>query len=100
MDLGTCRRHDLFVTTPDNKPIDDFQIVEFNFEKTPLQIELEKLYNEDNNIIEDSNTKLITMLNVDTGEVIESKVEDIKQAFGNDEQTKERLKNVSLGDML
>lgn len=100
MDLGTCRRHDLFVTTPDNKPIDDFQIVEFNFEKTPLQIELENLYNEDNNIIEDNNTKLITMLNVDTGEVIENKIDDIKQAFGNDAQTKERLKNVSLGDML
>lgn len=100
MDLGTCKRYDLFVTTPGNEPVEDFQIVEFNFEKTSEMIELEKYYNNDIESSEENRDKLIDMLDIETGEVIESKVEDIKQAFGNDEQTKERLKNVSLGDML
>lgn len=100
MDLGTCRRHDLFVTTPDNKPIDSFQIVEFNFEKTLEMIELEKHYNDNIDTSEDNADKLISMINLETGEVIEKKIDAIKEAFGGEKETKERLKGVSLGDML
>ncbi len=101
MDLGTCKRYDLFVTTPNNEPIEEFQIVEFNFEKTPEMLELEKRYNSNIDFSEEDNTdKLISMINLETGEVVEKKIDAIKEAFGNDEQTKERLKNVSLGDML
>lgn len=100
MDLGTCRRHDLFVTTPDNKPIDSFQIVEFNFEKTLEMIELEKHYNNDIDMSEDNADKLISMINLETGEVVEKKIDAIKEAFGGEKAIKERLKGVSLGDML
>ena len=100
MDLGTCRRHDLFVTTPDNKPIDSFQIVEFNFEKTLEMIELEKHYNNNVDMSEDNADKLISMINLETGEVVEKKIDAIKEAFGGEKAIKERLKGVSLGDML
>lgn len=46
-DYGTLRRKDLFVTTPNLKPISDFQLVSFFTEKTEEEIELEKRFNED-----------------------------------------------------
>ena len=100
MDLGTCKRYDLFVTTPNNEPIEEFQIVEFNFEKTPEMLELEKRYNSNIDISEDNADKLISMINLETGEVVEKKIDAIKEAFGGEKATRERLKGISLGDML
>ena len=40
------------------------------------------------------------MINLETGEVVEKKIDAVKEAFGGEKATKERLKGVSLGDML
>ena len=100
-DAGTCKKYDLFVTTPDNKPIESFQIVEFNFEKSEHLLEIENYYNDTKTEVGDNSDKLIAMINASTGEVeIEKTIDNVKEAFGNAAARKERLKNVSLGDLL
>ena len=95
-DLGTCRRYDLFVTDPSLKPIDDFQIVDFVQEKTQLQEDLEKLYNtgEVTDIMEDHMVE--TFSNI----LPESLLEDVNKAFGDAQDRKERLKGMSLADLI
>jgi hypothetical protein len=95
-DLGTCRRYDLFVTDPSLKPIDDFQIVDFVQEKTQLQEDLEKLYNtgEVTDIMEDHMVE--TFSNI----LPESLLEDVSKAFGDAQDRKERLKGMSLADLI
>ena len=63
-------------------------------------IELEKHYNNNVDMSEDNADKLISMINLETGEVVEKKIDAIKEAFGGEKAIKERLKGVSLGDML
>lgn len=94
-DLGTCRRYDLFVTDPSLKPIDDFQIVEFIQERTQFQEDLEKLYNtgEVTDIMEEHMVESFSV-------APESLLDDITKAFGDVQDRKEKLKNVSLADML
>lgn len=46
VDLGTCRTYDLFVTTPNLKPIEEFQIIDFITDKTQEELNLEEFYND------------------------------------------------------
>ena len=46
VDLGCCRREDLFVTTPNMKPIKDFKVISFETTRFKDYSDLCKLYNE------------------------------------------------------
>lgn len=88
-DLGTCRKYDLFVTTPDLKPIEDFQVVDFIQEKDSTLEELENKFNEGieemveiQEISEEDPTSLLT---------------DIHEAFGS---IKEQVKGKDFSDYL
>jgi replicative DNA helicase len=96
VDLGTCRKYDLFVTTADMKPIEDFQIVEFIFKKTEEMKRLEDFYND--GVVDDAMAEsLLNMID----EVTPASVSDsIEEAFGNAKERKERLKNMDWGDYI
>lgn len=96
MDLGTLRRHDLFVTTPDNKIIEEFQIVDFKIERTKEMDELEELYN--NGVVTDEHAQ----------ELISSFVEkyptqfadDIEEAFGNQQERRKVVHEMDFDDLI
>lgn len=94
-DLGTCRRCDLFVTTPDLKPIDEFQIVDFVEEKDQEQIDLENYFNEG---------FISQEVVLDLLENVASRAEDIDlrdeviEAFGDLETQRERVKSKGFDD--
>lgn len=44
--MGTCRREDIFVTTPDNKPIEDLRVIDFEQNKSEELLALEDFYNQ------------------------------------------------------
>jgi replicative DNA helicase len=96
VDLGTCRKYDLFVTTADMKPIEDFQIVEFISKKTEEMERLEDFYND--GVVDDAMAEsLLDMID----EVTPASVSDsIEEAFGNAKERKERLKNMDWGDYI
>lgn len=97
IDLGTCRRYDLFVTNPSLEAITDFQVVDFVQEKTQEQIDLEKLYNE-GEVTDLMEEHLIQNFSSDIAP--ESLLDEITSAFGDAQDRKEKLKNVSLADLL
>lgn len=96
-DLGTCRKHDLFVTTPDLKPIEDFQVVDFVQEKTKEMYDLEKEFNDgqDNN----NNDELLSILDESPLENVELE-NKIEQAFGNIHEHKARIVDKSFEELL
>ena len=95
-DLGTCRRYDLFVTTPAMEAIDEFQIIDFVQDKTQEMIDLELLYNEGEvtDLIEEN------LLQNLSEEMPESLLSDINKAFGDANDRKEQLKNIGMGELL
>lgn len=96
-DLGTLRRQDLFVTTPDNKPIEDFQIVDFTFSKTAEMVELEELYNE--GVVPDQMVEqLLTKLEIENQN---SKLFDaVQNAFGNEQERRKQVHEADFADFL
>lgn len=96
-DLGTCRRYDLFVTTADNKPIEEFQIVDFTTEKTDEMKELEDFFN--TGLVSD--TVAENLLN-NINEVIDntSLTNSIEEAFGDIRETKIRLSKKTFEELL
>lgn len=95
-DLGTCRRYDLFVTTPAMEAIDEFQIIDFVQDKTQEMIDLELLYNEGEvtDLVEEN------LLQNFSEEMPESLLSDINKAFGDANDRKEQLKNIGMGELL
>lgn len=90
-DLGICRKYDLFVTTPDLKPIEKFSIVNFAQEKDPSLIELENKFNEGLEVKEiDLNIKELE-------EEPTSLLDSVKEAFGD---TKKRISKKDFSDFL
>lgn len=94
-DLGTCRKHDLFITTANMKSLDNFIIVDFTAYEDETLKELEKLYN----------TGEVTGSLLDEVETyIEPNAENILgslvNAFGDDGDRLERLKERSISDLL
>ncbi len=96
MDLGTLRRHDLFVTTPDNKIIEEFQIIDFKVERTKEMDELEECYN--NGVVTDEHAQ----------ELISAFVEkyptqfanDIEEAFGNQQERRKMVHEMDFEDLI
>jgi replicative DNA helicase len=95
-DLGTCRTYDLFVTTADNKIIEDFQIIDFECLKTKEMDELEDFYN--NGVVSDEVVEDLLM-NISREEP-ESLLESVTNAFGDFEKKKEKIKETDLSDLL
>ena len=95
-DLGTCRKYDLFITTPDMKPIEEFQIIDFVQDKTQEQIDLENLYNDGlvSNEIEENLLKNVSE------EMPETLLDEISKAFGDAQDRKEQIKQLSFDDLL
>ena len=94
-DLGTCRKHDLFITTANMKHVDNFIIVDFTAYEDGTLKELEKLYN--------TGEVTGTLLN-ETETYIEPNADNIlgslTNAFGDDADRLERLKERSISDLL
>lgn len=97
VDLGTCRRYDLFVTTPSLEAIEEFQIIDFIQEKDQELIDLELLYNE-GEVTDMMEENLLQSFSPDVAP--ESLLTEVTKAFGDAQERKERLKNLSLADLL
>lgn len=95
-DLGTLRTVDLFVTTPDIRPIDNFQIADFIESFTPEKEELENYYNYGE--ITDEMAEDI-LVNFDTP-AQQSLMDSITEAFGDAQDTKKRLEGLNFSDLL
>ena len=95
-DLGTCRRYDLFATTANMRPIEDFQIVDFVSEKPKDLVDLEKLFN-DGEVSDDIEEKLIETF---IPERKENLLDEVTKAFGNQEEKAERLKNTDWSELI
>ena len=98
MDLGTCRRYDLFVTTANNKPIEDFQCVEFNMIRTQEMIDLENMFNEGLVYTEEDVNKIID--NFENVVLDDTITKNVTEAFGDIHDRRERIKGKSLGELL
>ena len=96
VDLGTCRRYDLFVTTVDMKPLEDFQIVDFISEISDEITELIEKYNY--NSYDDENAEYVfeTIENV----IPETAAQSIQKAFGDLEDHKKRLSNTDWSELI
>lgn len=95
-DLGTLRTVDLFVTTPDIRPIDNFQIADFIESFTPEKEELENYYNYGE--ITDEMAEDI-LANFDAP-AQQSLMDSITEAFGDVQDTKKRLEGLNFSDLL
>ena len=103
-DLGTCKRRDLFVTTPDNKPIEDLRVIDFETELTPEMEELEKYYN-DNIVGKEEQEQILGAFEAIVEESQQSHAEHdedfyISSAFENKVDNLRRLNNVDIGDLI
>lgn len=96
VDLGTCRKWDLFVTDRQNQPITNFDIADFTAENEAEMKELEDFYN--HGIVSDTKAAdLLTQFEQNLGEP--NKTEKTIEAFGDFEETKKRVKDVSWDDL-
>lgn len=96
MDLGIMRRIDLFVTTPDNKLIDEFQIVDFTIEKTDEMKSLEDFYN-DGLVTDKYAQELLTNFKAQNPNEYSNEIEE---AFGNQTERKKQIHDSSFEDFL
>lgn len=97
-DLGTCRRRDLFVTTPNLKPIEDFNIIDFGMEKTQAETELEDRLNQYQPISEILNNYSNNYF-CQTEEKI-SLTQEVEEAFGDFIQQRQRVQSKGFDDYL
>lgn len=100
-DLGTCRKYDLFVTTAQNKPIEEFQVVDFiSTEKDEEAADLEELYN--TGAVSDKMAEEIfaEMDNVVKNNKNVSLSSQIEEAFGSMVERRQRVHNSSFDDYL
>ena len=103
-DLGTCRRKDLFVTTPDNKPIEDLRVINFETDITPEMEELERYYN-DNIVDKEEQEPILEAFEAMVEKSQQSHAEHdedfyISSAFENKVDNLRRLNNVDIGDLI
>lgn len=96
-DLGTLRRQDLFVTTPDNKPIDNFQIVDFTFDKTKEMKDLEELYNE--GVVPDEMVEQL-LSNLEEEAQNTKLLDAVQVAFGNEQERRKQVHDADFDDFL
>ena len=92
-DLGTCRRIDLFATTPDLKPIEDFELSDFVNDIAP---EFEELVNELN-----KDSVILPIEDTLVEEPLEQTLsQTINEAFGNYEEERKRVHEMDWDDLV
>lgn len=93
-DFGTCRTYDLFATTPDLKPIEDFQIIDF-IEDIPSDIakEVARLNEDVTDAPEPIENETIELSDLNLAE-------SIKEAFGDQTEQKKRVKDKDWDDLI
>lgn len=96
MDLGILRRTDLFVTTPANELIEEFQIVDFREKRTPEMTELENFCNE-GLVTEEIAQNLIENFVQNNSTNFSNEVEE---AFGNQIERRKQVHDSSFDDYL
>ena len=97
-DLGTLRKLDLFATGTDDKPIEDFTIVDFTSEKTEEMIRLEELFND--GVVPDEQVPTILAAARDS-EIIPTKaIDKVEEAFGSEYDKKQRFKNTTFEELI
>ena len=96
IDLGTLRRHDLFVTTPDNKIIEEFQIIDFKVERTKEMDELEEYYN--NGVVTDEHAQELISAFVEKNPT--QFANDIEEAFGNQQERRKIVHEMDFEDLI
>ena len=92
-DLGTCRKYDLFITTANMKSVDNFIIIDFTAYEDETLKDLELLYNT-GEISDTLNNQLYIEPNS------ENILDNLTNAFGDDKDRLERLKDRSISDLL
>lgn len=97
-DLGTCRRYDLFVTTPDLKPIEDFQIIDFVQEESEELIKLEHEFN-DGILLDEQQKETADNFIIENNETV-SLEDSLIEAFGDKEENKKRVKDMDFEDLI
>lgn len=93
-DLGTCRKYDLFITTANMKSVDNFIIIDFTAYEDETLKDLELLYNTG----EISDTLNNNQLYIEPNS--ENILDNLTNAFGDDNDRLERLKDRSISDLL
>lgn len=94
-DLGSCRKEDLFVTTADMKPIKEFQVVQFDSMRFEDFSELCDLYN--TGVVSDSVFEEFYQVSDIKPEDL---LEDVEEAFNNNNDNKKRVSKMSFKDFL
>lgn len=98
VDLGTLTTVDLFVTTPDYKPIEDFQVINFVEEKTEEMIALENFYNT-GEVVDEQVDMLLQ--NIEKSAALpRNLVEEVTEAFQDQERSLERLRSIPIEDLI
>ena len=92
-DAGTCRTYDLFATTPDLKPLEDFQIIDFVKEINPELKAFEESLNENLTEIPED---LSPLEEIEIGE-LDLKA-SIEKAFGSSEEQRKRVQSKNWED--
>lgn len=98
VDLGTCKKYDLFATTPDNKPIEDFQIVSFGEEVNRDLKELEDFYNL-GVVSEKQAEQLFSGLEEDY-DMPPTLMTEMETAFGDKVERRKKLEDVGFEDLV
>lgn len=94
-DLGTCRKHDLFITTANMKSVNEFIIVDFTAYEDESLKELETLYNT-GEITGSLLDEVVSYVEPNADNILNS----LTNAFGDDSDRLERLKERSISDLL
>ena len=94
-DLGTCRKEDLFVTTPNMKPIKDFRIIEFETTRFKNYSDLCDLFNT-GEVSDDIIEEFYQVSDTQPEELLINAAE----AFGDEEDNKRRRKQKGLAALI
>lgn len=97
IDLGICRKYDLFVTSANNEPLNEFQIVQFKNINNDFN-NLENLYNT-GEITNEEADKLLQQVNHNVSLPLDL-VDEVSETFGNVIENKKRVSKLKIDDLV
>lgn len=93
-DLGTCRKQDLFVTTADMKPIESFQVVQFDTVEYHDFSDLCELYN-NGEITDGVEKEFYQPCDIEPENIVAAAA-----AFADEEEIKQRMEKKTFGELI
>lgn len=95
-DLGTCRKHDLFITTANMKEVTDFIVIDFEPYEQNMKFfnDIEILYNTKNT--KETKEDIIPLIEINE----ENDELDLSAAFGNVDDRLIKIKDKDISDLL